>query len=98
MAAFLTNPRGWAPGTKMSFAGLKKGTDLASVLLWLNGKSDSPLDLPPPPALETGPEDGSGEEGAVSGSGGSGGRIGAGPVPAASANPSARRCVIGEGG
>ena len=69
MAAFLTNPRGWAPGTKMSFAGLKKGTDLASVLLWLNGKSDSPLDLPPPPALETGPEDGSGEEGAVSGSG-----------------------------
>lgn len=73
IASFLANPRGWASGTKMNFAGLKKGKDRASVLLWLNGRSDSPRDLPSPPVLETGPEDGSGGEGAVSGSGGAAG-------------------------
>lgn len=33
--AFLTNPKGYAPGTKMSFAGLPKPEDRANVIAWL---------------------------------------------------------------
>ncbi|MFY0692882.1 MAG: cytochrome c family protein [Paracoccaceae bacterium] len=32
---FLENPKGWAPGTKMSFAGLKKATDRANLIAYL---------------------------------------------------------------
>jgi cytochrome c len=35
--AFLENPKGWAPGTKMSFAGLKKPEDRANVIAYLQG-------------------------------------------------------------
>ena len=34
--AFLTNPKGYAPGTKMSFAGLPKVEDRASVVAYLS--------------------------------------------------------------
>jgi cytochrome c len=33
--AFLTNPRGWAPGTKMTFPGLKKPEERAAVIAYL---------------------------------------------------------------
>lgn len=33
--AFLESPRGWAPGTKMSFAGLKKIDDRANLVAYL---------------------------------------------------------------
>ncbi|QYK41881.1 MAG: c-type cytochrome [Paracoccaceae bacterium] len=33
--AFLTNPRGYAPGTKMSFAGLPNPTERANLIAWL---------------------------------------------------------------
>lgn len=33
--AFLTNPKGFAPGTKMSFTGLKKATDRANLIAYL---------------------------------------------------------------
>ncbi len=52
LSAFLADPKGWAPGTKMNFVGLKKGRDRASVLLWLNDRSDTPLAMPMPPAEE----------------------------------------------
>lgn len=32
---FLANPKGYAPGTKMSFAGLPKATDRANLIAWL---------------------------------------------------------------
>lgn len=32
---FLTNPKGYAPGTKMSFAGLPKVEDRANLIAWL---------------------------------------------------------------
>lgn len=32
---FLANPKKYAPGTKMSFAGLKKGTDRANLIAYL---------------------------------------------------------------
>jgi cytochrome c len=33
---FLENPKGWAPGTKMAFAGLKKPTDRANLIAYLD--------------------------------------------------------------
>ena len=43
---FLANPRGFVPGTKMSFAGLPRGTERADVIAFLNSKSDNPAPLP----------------------------------------------------
>lgn len=44
--AFLKNPKGFAKGTKMTFAGLKKGADRAAVIAYLRSLSDSPKPLP----------------------------------------------------
>ena len=43
---FLLKPKDWIKGTKMAFAGLRKEKDRASVILYLNKYSDSPLPLP----------------------------------------------------
>ena len=46
MNGYLRKPQSWIKGTKMSFAGLRKEKDRASVILYLNKYSDSPLQLP----------------------------------------------------
>ena len=46
MNNFLIKPTSYIKGTKMAFAGLKKEKDRASVMLYMNANSDSPLDLP----------------------------------------------------
>ena len=46
MNSFLIKPTTYIKGTKMAFAGLKKEKDRASVILYMNANSDSPLDLP----------------------------------------------------
>jgi cytochrome c len=46
---WLTSPRGYAPGTKMTFAGLSKPEDRANVIVYLN-KQGSNLPLPAAPA------------------------------------------------
>jgi cytochrome c len=43
---FLTNPRGYIPGTKMTFAGLPRGNQRADVIDYLNSLSDNPQPLP----------------------------------------------------
>ncbi|MCB2100143.1 MAG: cytochrome c family protein [Rhodobacterales bacterium] len=43
---FLTNPKAFASGTKMAFAGLKKASDRAAIIAYLNSQSDSPKPLP----------------------------------------------------
>ncbi|TMJ03677.1 MAG: cytochrome c family protein [Alphaproteobacteria bacterium] len=43
---FLANPKAFAPGTKMSFAGLPRGSERADVIAYLNSKSDNPAPLP----------------------------------------------------
>jgi cytochrome c len=48
--AWLKSPRDFAPGTKMTFAGLSKPEDRANVIAYLNKQSDSPLPLPAKPA------------------------------------------------
>ena len=42
---YLIKPAKWIKGTKMAFAGLRKEKDRASVILYLNQNSDSPLPL-----------------------------------------------------
>ena len=44
--AFLLKPKSYIKGTKMAYAGLRKDKDRASVILYLNSKSDSPLPKP----------------------------------------------------
>ena len=43
---YLLKPAKWIKGTKMAFAGLRKEKDRASVILYLNQNSDSPMPLP----------------------------------------------------
>lgn len=43
---FITNPKAYAPGTKMSFAGLSKPEDRANVIAYLRTLSDTPQPLP----------------------------------------------------
>ena len=43
---FLTKPSSYLKGTKMSYAGLRKEKDRASVIKYLNQNSDSPMLLP----------------------------------------------------
>jgi cytochrome c len=47
---FLTSPKDYAPGTKMTFAGLKKAEDRANLLAYLQSLSDSPVPFPEPSA------------------------------------------------
>ena len=44
--AFLTKPKDYAKGTKMSFGGLKKPKDRANLIAYLRSLSDSPAALP----------------------------------------------------
>ena len=46
MSDWLANPRGFAPGTKMTFAGLGNPQDRANVIAFLNSKSDAPKPMP----------------------------------------------------
>ena len=45
MNGFLTKPKDWIKGTKMSFAGLKNAEDRAAVMLYMNEKANNPLPL-----------------------------------------------------
>ena len=46
MNSYLIKPQAHIKGTKMAFAGLKKEKDRASVILYMNSKSDNPLPKP----------------------------------------------------
>jgi len=46
MNSFLIKPQKHIKGTKMVFAGLKSEKDRASVILYMNSKSDNPLQTP----------------------------------------------------
>ena len=47
--AWLTSPKTYAPGTKMTFAGLSNPQDRANVIAYLNKQGDSPQPLPAAP-------------------------------------------------
>jgi cytochrome c len=50
MSAWLANPKKFAPGTKMTFAGLGNPQDRANVMAFLNARDNSPLPVPEAPA------------------------------------------------
>ena len=53
--AFLENPKGYAPGTKMGFAGLAKASERAAVIAYLNEAGGAPLPLPERAEAEAAP-------------------------------------------
>ena len=50
MSQWIKSPRDFAPGTKMTFAGIGKPEDRANLLAYLNSQGTSPLPLPAAPA------------------------------------------------
>ena len=50
LSQWLANPKKFAPGTKMTFAGLSKPEDRANVIAFLNAHSDAPKQMPAAPA------------------------------------------------
>lgn len=62
LSAWLHSPRTFAPGTKMTFAGLSDPQDRADVLLFLNQHGGT-LTIPPPPAEAAAPAAGNATEG-----------------------------------
>jgi cytochrome c len=50
LSEWLTSPKAFAPGTKMTFAGISNPQDRANVIAFLNSKSDAPRPLPTAPA------------------------------------------------
>ena len=50
LSQWLTSPKAFAPGTKMTFAGISNPQDRANVIAFLNSHSDSPQPLPAAPA------------------------------------------------
>jgi cytochrome c len=50
LSQWLSNPKAFAPGTKMTFAGLSNPQDRADVIAFLNAHSDAPKPLPAAPA------------------------------------------------
>jgi cytochrome c len=50
MSDWLKSPKAFAPGTKMTFAGLSKPEDRADVIAYLNQHTDSPRPMPAAPA------------------------------------------------
>jgi cytochrome c len=43
---FIDNPKGFVPGTAMTFGGIHQGSERADVIAYLNSLSDSPQPLP----------------------------------------------------
>jgi cytochrome c len=63
---FLFNPKGYAPGTKMTYAGVKRDQARADLIAYLRTLSDSPQPLPEPTAGAAAPSgEATGEGGAA---------------------------------
>ncbi len=55
--AWLTNPKAFAPGTKMTFAGIDDGQERANLLVYLNAQGSN-VPLPAAPAAAAAPAEG----------------------------------------
>ena len=53
LSKWLTSPKAFAPGTKMTFAGISNPQDRADVIAFLNSHSDAPKPMPAAPAAKT---------------------------------------------
>ncbi|HVL78065.1 MAG TPA: cytochrome c family protein [Sphingomicrobium sp.] len=70
MDAWLANPRRFAPGTKMTFAGIANPQERANLMLFMNSRDNAPLPLPPVPVEAPAP---AGDEAEAETTGGAGG-------------------------
>jgi len=68
MSSWLANPKKFAPGTKMTFAGLGNPQDRADVMAFLNSRDNAPLPVPAAPA-EAAPDASAAKPGAGPGDG-----------------------------
>jgi cytochrome c len=62
LSTWLTSPKAFAPGTKMTFAGISNPQDRANVMAFLNQHSDAPQPLPAAPAAAEAGKAGAGAE------------------------------------
>ena len=69
MSAWLASPRAFAPGTKMTFAGLSDPQERANVMAFLNSRDSSPLPLPAAPAAAEPADDAAAKPGSGTGDG-----------------------------
>jgi cytochrome c len=81
MDKWLANPKKYAPGTKMTFAGLGNPEERANLILYLNAQGSN-LPLPTPPAAEAPAADAAAADAAT-------GEAGAAPATDAAAAPAA---------
>jgi cytochrome c len=81
LSQWLTSPKAFAPGTKMTFAGISNPQDRANVMAFLNKQSDSPQPLPAAPAPAAAKAGGNAEQPAQAG-GKETAAAGAQPAPA----------------
>ncbi len=65
LSQWLSSPKAFAPGTKMTFAGLSNPEDRANVMAFLNSHSDSPEALPAAPVATAAAKPGEGGKGAA---------------------------------
>jgi len=66
LSDWLKSPKTYAPGTKMTFAGLSKPEDRANVIAYLNKQSEAPKPMPAAPA-EAAPAAGADKDAAPAG-------------------------------
>ena len=69
LSEWLSNPKKFAPGPKMTFAGLSNPEDRANVIAFLNQHSDAPKPLPAAPAAATAAAPAAGDKAAAEAAG-----------------------------
>ena len=69
MSQWLANPKKFAPGTKMTFAGLSNPQDRADVMAFLNSRDSAPLPVPAAPPEGAVPDASAAKPGAGAGDG-----------------------------
>jgi cytochrome c len=58
LSKFIANPRGYVPGTSMSFAGIARANERANVIAYLRTLSDNPVPLPQAASAPANPQPG----------------------------------------
>jgi cytochrome c len=98
LSEWLSNPKKYAPGTKMTFAGLSNPEDRANVIAFLNAHSDSPLPLPAAPTAAAPAADAKAGEKAAAETAIGGGAQKAGNVPVLNQVDAAKGGIKSSGG
>ena len=97
LSEWLSNPKKFAPGTKMTFAGLSNPEDRANVIAFLNQHSDAPKPLPAAPAAATASAPAAGDKAAAEAAGAGAEKAANEPVlNSAQASKGGQKYVVGD--